>query len=166
MDILTVYERIQVYRNDSYFFKNTSVNILSLFLFILSILLNIPVNISREYQETIVQLNKNETLKVYFYSIRKFEYDEIFKSIILISNFVRDFVTLTLTIVTNFILVVTVIIYYKKNNNLGLSLKKSSHWKKTLDYCKLAFLLCLISSITNVTSYISFLDVIIDNSYN
>lgn len=104
-------------------------------------LINLPVNVSRDYQERTIQLNKNETVTLYFYSIRNFKYDdfnEIPKCVLLLTNFVRDLVTLVISIM-KIILAITITNYFKLKAGQDNSVQRIAHRNTTLNNCKMVF---------------------------
>ena len=151
----------EFYKVNSNLLTTTSANVLAIYMIIISFLLNLPVNISRDSSKIQVQMNTNETIEVYCYTIRDFEYDQLFQMVILLTNFLRDFGTLIAMFSFNISLVLTVTKYYSKNKKFAYTVKKRAHMKTTLDSCKMAFVLCMLSGISNFISYLYYLNLII-----
>lgn len=110
MDTFIVYERIQLYNPKWKFLSKTSAGKISLFVFLFSLVLNVPVNLSRNVIQNEFFTSTNKSVLAYSYALREFEQNNnLFTLSIIVSNFFRDGSgSMIIGITINIILIVTI----------------------------------------------------------
>ena len=153
LDLQIVYERILLYLPSLRFLRLRSVSSISFGMLAYTILLNIPLILTRDYEQHEFNFNGNTTVYVYFGKFKEYTYQEVFLSVFYVTIFLRDIVQLALDILFNTTLIIVVIRYYRKRTLLSKELQVSNVANKiNLNKTKIAFIICLLSTILQLTT--------------
>lgn len=153
LDIFIVYERIQQYTQFLKFLRNKTAGKITFGVVLYSIVINIPIGIGRtECHENITISNKS--IDVYSYCLRRFPYNSYFVLSILISNFIRDIISLIIEVTLNVILIVTMIRFYKARMMINVQNFNTFAFKRTsINNSKIALFMNFVSSVFHVTTF-------------
>ena len=154
LDIFIVYERIQIYLTDLKFLRNRSAGIISFGVLLYSLIINIPVGLARtNYKETIT-IDSKDSVIVYSYGLRKFEYNQIFLFAVFISNFIRDIISFMVEMILNISLIVTMTRYYKRRMTVNIQNLNTFAFKRTdINNNKIALFMNFLSAIFHTVTF-------------
>ena len=153
LDLLLVYERILIYLPSLKFLKKTSATSIFFGILVYTVVINVPIFMSREYGEFQVNFNESTSIGVYFFDFKEYQYQNIFLAIFYTFLSLRDILQLILDICFNTILIVLALKYYKTRK----SLNKEQHQSNVLNNTKIAFIICLFSAIVQLSAIIPLL---------
>ena len=160
MDSVLVYEKIQIYKKSKNFFTEKSVNFVSVSLLLYSILLNIPVHISRDIRNIELKTTANETLILKTYSVRTFEsYQMFFYVTVITCNFIRDIGSVLFLIILNIKLILVIKIFNKSVFNIISNQKKKKYHKNFTNDCKNILIKSTNACLLNLVCFYYKLDV-------
>ena len=157
LDIFIVYERLQLYNSKLKFLLNTSACKISLFVFLISIFINIPINISRQSTDKMLSINSS-TLMLYKYDSNRFTDNKIFLIFVFMNNFIRDVLTLFVEIFLNGALFFSIKSFFKRkktltgknSNQINLSLNLRSIERRNSE---ISVFLSILSGLTHLFTF-------------
>lgn len=117
LDITIVYERILMYLPKLKFMRNVQIYVYLLVFLLLSCVINLPANFSRDIYSLAMNLTNsplNDTIVVYTIKKRIFHYNDLFTVCLYASTFMRDILTLVIEIAVTVILLITMYRFYNK----------------------------------------------------
>ena len=153
LDLLIVYERILIYLPSLKFLRNKSATSIFFGILVYTVVLNVPIFMSREYGEFQVNFNESTSVGVYFVDFKEYQYQNVFLAILYTFLSLRDILQLILDICFNITLIVLALKYYKTRK----SLNKEQHQSSALNNTKIAFIICLFSAIVQLSAIIPLL---------
>jgi hypothetical protein len=160
LDILILYERILLYLPKIQFLRKVNLHAYLAVILALSILINVPANLSRDLKEIPLTLNGTVNISVYQFSKRSFcEYDDLFTIVLYASTFLRDILTLAIELVLTVFLVVTIWRFNRKKRrllemNVVSNGDSNSSEKIDLNQSKIIILICLLSSFNHIVTFL------------
>lgn len=117
LDITIVYERILMYSPKIKFMRNVQIYFYLLVFLLLSCVINLPANLSRDIYSLAMNLTNtpiNDTIVVYTIKKRIFYYNDLFTVCLYTSTFMRDILTLVIEIAVTIKLLITIYRFYDK----------------------------------------------------
>ena len=154
IDVMLVYEKIQIYTKEKNFFTKKSANVIALVLFIYSIMLNVPVSISRDTRVIELEAISNVTIELKAYKVRSFQnYQNIFLASVFLFNFFRDVGQIILIIGINIRLIMVISKYNKKISSIISNEKQTLIKKRLKNDCKNVFIKSTYSGLLNFLIY-------------
>ena len=162
LDIVMVYERILLLNLDIQFLRKTSILLTSFCIFIFSIVVNIPINVSRVVIKKNILTNTGESMELYSIGQYEYGYSRLLILSIYFTSFIRDVLAAVSEIIINIFLVYNLSNYFKRRYNLTsinvngdrnrfIYLSKSEQ-KNTIINC----LLCCLSTINHILTFLVF----------
>ena len=158
IDIFIVYERIQIYVSSVKFLRNKTAGMISFGVLIYSVLINVPISLSRMVYHERISINSNEPINLYLYGVREFHYQKIFLISIFICNFTRDLISFIMEIVMNVILIITMIRYYKRKTSNNVQNPNTFAFKRTdVNNSKIALFMNFLSALSHISIFSLFI---------
>lgn len=154
LDIFLVYERIQIYLPNLKFLRSKSAGTISFAVLLYSLVINIPVNLSRTVHQQRITIESNEPITVYYYGLRTFNYNKIFLLSILICNFTRDILSFIIEMILNVVLIVTITRFYKSRMTINVNTPSTFAFRRTdINNSKIALFMNFLSAFFHVTTF-------------
>ena len=151
LEIFLILERIRLYKPSFTFLKKTPTKFILIASILYSTLINTPLILSRKLVNRNIWFVSNETTQVYSYGMRTFEYDKIFKTSVLISYFLRDFLHSMIMMIMLILLRGIVKNYHSTRQQFNMANPEQSIiFKRSAQRnCMIAFFMCTSSGIGN-----------------
>lgn len=160
-DIFIVYERVQLYNPKWKFLDKKSAIKLALYTILFCLIINVCSFIARRIEpRTISIMELNQTLEVYAYEDSNYDYQEIYDWFLMISNIVKDIITLVFEIIVNILLILALKAYRKQKIRLQTAKtvkQKSIFTKEDFGMVKTALLLSFFSAMLHLLNFGTFL---------
>lgn len=157
LDIAFAYERILMYLPTVNFMRGIKLYVSLPTMLVLSCLVNLPANMSREVYETTLNFDANLTTKVYRTDRRIFQYNSLFTVCLYISTFLRDILTMAVELTVTVFLVITIVKFYqnKKRVVTGEENAEQKTFRKTvMDNSKISLYISMVSCINHVGTFL------------
>ena len=170
LDMFIIYERLQLYNSKFKFLLNTSACKISLFVLLISIFINIPINISRQSTQKMFSINSSN-LMLYKYDSTRFTDNKIFLIFVFMNNFIRDVLTLFVEVFLNGALFFSIKSFFKRK--ITLTAKNSNQTNLNLNLrlierrnSEISVFLSILSSLTHLLTFSVFVSSKLDNQNN
>jgi hypothetical protein len=177
LDIIIAYERILLYMPTFHFMRNVKIHTYVIVFFVISFLINLPPNISRNFYNFTFNFEQpsNLSVKVFYFALRDFgENNDLFKWVLYVSTFLRDILALVIEFgITVFLLITIVKFYNKKKRITNKKIVKPAKndvkptnddvnpdtvFQKTeLNNSKIILMICFISSLNHIGTFLMLL---------
>ena len=158
LDIFIVYERILLYKPSVNFMRKQTARNISFYVFIFSIIINIPVIYSRQTKEYLLLLDDKE-ITVYRHGTRDLNENIIILVVTYLANFFRDITTCIIEITINIYLILAMFDYYRNkqsvlnraNNTDQITANNIIVFRKSdINNSRIAMFICFCSSLSHI----------------
>ena len=171
LDIMISYERILMYLPKMKFLRNMNIYVYLLIMFIISCLINLPANLSREIKAMTLNLNGTLNITVYKTGPRNFFYKDIFTGALYASTFLRDILTLIVELVISVFLVITIVKFYNKKkrvlNEDDVNSDPIIFRKTDMNNSKITLFICFFSSFNHIGVFLLLISLFfLESAYN
>jgi hypothetical protein len=170
LDIIIAYERILLYMPTFHFMRNVKIHTYVIVFFVISFLINLPPNISRNFYNFTFHFEQpsNQSVKVFYFALRDFgENNDLFKWVLYVSTFLRDILALVIEFGITVFLLITIVKFYNKKKRLTNKkiakpakndVKPDTVFQKTeLNNSKIILMICFISSLNHIGTFLMLL---------
>lgn len=171
IEMIIAYERILMYKPKMQFMRNVNIHVTLAAIFIIACLINLPANLSRDVHTTMLTFNKikpaNLTIKVYTLGGKRTfsSHNDLFTMCLYVSTFLRDSLTLVIDLAITLSLIITIVKFYNGKQKLKRQIKAQRKvnsdpivFRKTdMNNSKVALLICFVSSLGHLGTFLSLL---------